>query len=156
MMSEDDERFVYDSQVGDTYYLKKKSEYTGGTVDPVNTLVLQTCDNQDVNVILEFEYTPATADYKEFKCLDGYVYPGTRFYLVGELKATDFKPGTGDATSQGRIFTQDYTTTIEMTVKSLEKAYNVLPNIIAKNLEIGVMTTPKWKAATPQEAVIME
>ena len=155
-LSEDDERFVYDSQVGDTYYLKKKSEYTGGTVDPVNTLVLQTCDNQDVNVILEFEYTPATADYKEFKCLDGYVYPGTRFYLVGELKATDFKPGTGDATSQGRIFTQDYTTTIEMTVKSLEKAYNVLPNIIAKNLEIGVMTTPKWKAATPQEAVIME
>ena len=155
-LSEDDERFVYDSQVGDTYYLKKKSEYTGSTVDPVNTLVLQTCDNQDVNVILEFEYTPATADYKEFKCLDGYVYPGTRFYLVGELKATDFKPGTGDATSQGRIFTQDYTTTIEMTVKSLEKAYNVLPNIIAKNLEIGVMTTPKWKAATPQEAVIME
>ena len=155
-LSEDDERFVYDSQVGDTYYLKKKSEYTGSTVDPVNTLVLQTCDNQDVNVILEFEYTPATADYKEFKCLDGYVYPNTRFYLVGELKATDFKPGTGDATSQGRIFTQDYTTTIEMTVKSLEKAYNVLPNIIAKNLEIGVMTTPKWKAATPQEAVIME
>lgn len=155
-LSEDDERFVYDSQVGDTYYLKKKSEYTCGTVDPVNTLVLQTCDNEDVNVILEFEYTPATADYKEFKCLDGYVYPNTRFYLVGELKATDFKPGTGDATSQGRIFTQDYTTTIEMTVKSLEKAYNVLPNIIAKNLEIGVMTTPKWKAATPQEAVIME
>lgn len=149
--SDDDVKFVYDSQVGDSYYLKKKSEY-GGTVDPVNTLVLQTCDNEDVNVILEFEYTGDT----EFKCLNGYVYPGTRFYLVGVVKSADFKDETGDEASRGRVFTQDYTTTIEMTVKSLEKAYNVLPNIIAKNLEIGVMTTPKWKAATPQDAIIME
>lgn len=149
--SDDDVKFVYDSQVGDSYYLKKKSEY-GGTVDPVNTLVLQTCDNEDVNVILEFEYTGET----EFKCLNGYVYPGTRFYLVGVVKSADFKDETGDEASRGRVFTQDYTTTIEMTVKSLEKAYNVLPNIIAKNLEIGVMTTPKWKAATPQDAIIME
>lgn len=150
--SDDDVKFVYDSQVGNSYYLKKKSEYVGGTVDPANTLVLQTCDNEDVNVILEFEYTGET----EFKCLNGYVYPGTRFYLVGVVKAADFKDGTGDEASRGRVFTQDYTTTIEMTVKSLEKAYNVLPNIIAKNLEIGVMTTPKWKAATPQDAIIME
>lgn len=150
--SDMDVKFVYDSQVGDSYYLKKKSEYTGGTVDPANTLVLQTCDDEDINVILEFEYKGSTM----FKCLNGYVYPGTRFYLVGEVKAKDFKEGSGDVTSQGRVFTQDYTTTIEMTVKSLEKAYNVLPNIIAKNLEIGVMTTPKWKAATPQEAIIME
>lgn len=150
--SDDDVKFVYDSQVGDSYYLKKKSEYVGGTVDPANTLVLQTCDNEDVNVILEFEYTGET----EFKCLNGYVYPGTRFYLVGVVKAADFEAGTGDVASRGRVFTQDYTTTIEMTVKSLEKAYNVLPNIIAKNLEIGVMTTPKWKAATPQDAIIME
>lgn len=150
--SDDDVKFVYDSQVGDSYYLKKKSEYVGGTVDPANTLVLQTCDNEDVNVILEFEYTGET----EFKCLNGYVYPGTRFYLVGVVKSADFKDETGDEASRGRVFTQDYTTTIEMTVKSLEKAYNVLPNIIAKNLEIGVMTTPKWKAATPQDAIIME
>ena len=150
--SDDDVKFVYDSQVGDSYYLKKKSEYAGGTVDPANTLVLQTCDNEDVNVILEFEYTGDT----EFKCLNGYVYPGTRFYLVGVVKSADFKDETGDEASRGRVFTQDYTTTIEMTVKSLEKAYNVLPNIIAKNLEIGVMTTPKWKAATPQDAIIME
>ena len=133
--SDDDVKFVYDSQVGGSYYLKKKSEYVGGTVDPANTLVLQTCDNEDVN---------------------GYVYPGTRFYLVGVVKSADFKDETGDEASRGRVFTQDYTTTIEMTVKSLEKAYNVLPNIIAKNLEIGVMTTPKWKAATPQDAIIME
>ncbi len=154
--SDMDVKFVYDSQVGTNFYLKKKSEYPNSTLVPVNTLLLQSWDGEDVNVILEFEYTAATTGAEEFKCLNGYVYPGTRFYLVGEVKAKDFKQGTGDEASRGRVFTQDYTTTIEMTVKSLEKAYNVLPNIIAKNLEIGVMTTPKWKAATPSDPVIME
>lgn len=139
-------RFAYDSQVADGFYLQKNSN------QEFNTLVLQSWDNEDVKVILEFEYTGED----EFKCLSGYVYPGTRFYLVGEVKAADFVADTGDATSRGRVFTQDYTTTIEMTVQSLEKAYNVLPSLLSKNLEIGVMTTPKWKAATPQEAIIME
>lgn len=147
-----DVKFVYDSQVASGLYLKKKTEYPSSTLVPVNTLVLQSWDDEDVNVILEFEYTGT----ESFKCLNGYVYPGTRFYLVGEVKAKDFKEGTGDVASRGRVFTQDYTTTIEMTVKSLEKAYNVLPNIIAKNLEVGVMTTPKWKAATPSAPIIME
>lgn len=139
-------RFAYDSQVADGFYLQKNSN------GEFNTLVLQSWDNEDVKVILEFEYTGST----EFKCLNGYVYPNTRFYLVGEVKAADFVAGTDDETNRGRVFTQDYTTTIEMTVQSLEKAYNVLPSLLSKNLEIGVMTTPKWKAATPQEAIIME
>lgn len=151
--SDMDVKFVYDSQVTNGLYLKKKTE---SALIPVNTLVLQSWDEEDLYVILEMEYTAATEDSKEFKCLNGYVYPGTRFYLVGEVKAKDFKDGTGDEASQGRVFTQDYTTSIEMTVKSLEKAYNVLPNIIAKNLEVGVMTTPKWKAATPSAPIIME
>ena len=36
-----------------------------------------------------------------------------------------------------------------MTVSSLAKAYNVLPNLLTSNLEIGVETTPQWIAATP-------
>jgi len=55
-----------------------------------------------------------------------------------------------------RVFTQDYTTSVEMTVKTLEKAYNVLPSILAKNLEIGVQTTPKWVAVKPTGPVIMD
>ena len=143
--SDVDVRFVYDSQVPSNFWLKKNS------TDEVNTLVLQSYDHEDLNVILEFEYTGTT----EFKCLNGYVYPHTRFYLVGELKADDFTSGDDD-NNKDRIFTQDYTTSIQMTVKSLEKAYNVLPSILAKNLEIGVMTTPMWKAAQPSDPVIME
>ena len=138
-------RFVYDNQVPANFWLKQ------GSNDVVNTLVLQSYDHEDLNVILEFEYTGAL----EFKCLNGYVYPNTRFYLVGELKADAFTSGS-DENNQDRIFTQDYTTSIQMTVKSLEKAYNVLPSIISKNLEIGVMTTPMWKAAEPSDPVIMD
>lgn len=133
-------KFVYDSQVNSGF----TTDFTTS-----HTLVLQSYDGEDVNVILEFEYSGS----QEFKCLNGWVYPGTRFYLVGEVKLEN---GTGgDQYSQGRVFTQDHWTTIKMTVSSLEKAYNVLPSILAKNLEIGVKTTPVWTAATP-DAVIME
>ena len=140
-------RFVYDNQVPANFWLKQ------GSNDVVNTLVLQSYDHEDLNVILEYEYTGATA----FKCLNGYVYPNTRFYLVGEVKADQFDNNTHvNDTNKDRIFTQDYTTYIQMTVVSLEKAYNVLPSIISQNLEIGVMTTPMWKAAEPSDAVIMD
>jgi hypothetical protein len=45
---------------------------------------------------------------------------------------------------------------ILMTVTSLDKAYNVLPSILAQNLEIGVVTTPQWTAAAPSKPVIMD
>ncbi len=144
-------KFVYDSQVDNDFYLTT-TDFNDANAKVYNTLLLQSCDGEDVNVILEFEYTGTQA----FRCLNGYVYPNTRFYLVGEVKADQFKPETGDAASQGRVFTQDYTTTIEMTVTSLEKAYNVLPSILAKNLEIGVQTTPKWVAVKPTGPVIMD
>lgn len=149
--SDMDVKFVYDSQVPENFVLKKNS------TDVFNTLVLQSYDGEDVNVILEFEYTGGTA----FKCLNGWVYPNTRFYLVGEVKLSKGIPSAGVAAEDvddvtRRVFTQDRITAIQMTVSSLEKAYNVLPSILSKNLEIGVLTTPQWIAATPADAVILE
>lgn len=150
--SDMDVKFVYDSQIADNFYLKKSS------TDEFNTLVLQSWGGENVNVILEFEYVgklnqQGKQEAPEFRCLNGWVYPGTRFYLVGEIDLS--KATAGDIGSEGRVFTQDFTTTIQMTVSSLEKAYNVLPSIISKNLEIGVETTPQWKAAKPS-SIIME
>lgn len=145
-----DMKFVYDSQVDNDFYLTT-TDFNDANAKVYNTLLLQSCDGEDVNVILEFEYTGTQA----FRCLNGYVYPNTRFYLVGEVKL----PATAATTTidhEKRVFTQDYTTTIEMTVTSLEKAYNVLPSILAKNLEIGVQTTPKWVAVKPTGPVIMD
>lgn len=146
-----DMKFVYDTQVGNDFYLTTTDF---DNAKEFNTLLLQSCDGEDVKVILEFEYTGT----QSFKCLNGYVYPNTRFYLVGELKMKDITPADPNNIKdhEKRVFTQDYTTSVEMTVKTLEKAYNVLPSILAKNLEIGVQTTPKWVAVKPTGPVIMD
>ena len=131
-------KFIYDPQVKPDCYLSTTKQENAAT-----TLVLQSFDNEDVNIILEFENNSD----QDFKCLDGTVYRGTRFYLIGQVKASD---GTGDKLeASGRVFTKDYTTTVNMKVTSLEKAYNVLPNLLSSNLEIGVETTPQWVVATP-------
>ena len=142
-----DVNFVYDSQVsgalntaGDTYH----------------TLVLQSYDGEDLNIILEFEYSAEATT--GFKCLNGYVYPGTRFYLVGEKKMEDVLPADADNIQdyEKRVFTQDHTTSILLTVKSLEKAYNVLPSLLSSSLEIGVMITPQWISAEPSGPVVLD
>ena len=145
--SEFNVNFVYDSQVSSSTPLTT-------TGDTYHTLALQSYDGEDVNVILEFEYSDAEGT-EGFKCHNGYVYPGTRFYLVGEVKLDANALNETDDYKK-RVFTQDYTTTIEMTVQSLEKAYNVLPSLLSNSLEIGVMITPKWFSATPSEPVVME
>ena len=129
-------KFIYDSQV-------KDCSLTTALVDACSTLVLQSFTGEDVNIILELENNSG----ENFKCIDGTVYNGTRFYLVGKVEATG---GTGgDEISRGRVFTKDYITTVNMTVSSLAKAYNVLPNLLSSNLEIGVETTPDWISVTP-------
>lgn len=145
--SDMDVKFVYDTQVN-------SGLTTTGTTS--NTLVLQSWGDEevvgeDVNVILEFEYSGT----QEFKCLNGWVYPGTRFYLVGELKLKDANPSEGmSAADKNRVFTKDRITAVTMTVNSLEKAYNVLPSILSKNLEIGVQTTPKWVGTTTAPVIL--
>lgn len=131
-------KFIYDSQVEEDCSLSTTQQ------DACKTLVLQSYDSEDVNIILEFENN---SNDLTFKCIDGTVYPHTRFYLAGKVVAAG---GTGgDDASRGRVFTKDYITTVNMTVTSLAKAYNVLPNLLTSNLEIGVETTPDWIAVTP-------
>lgn len=134
-------KFIYDSQVKPNCYL------TTTQTAACNTLVLQSYGDElggeNVNVILEFENTSSDLS---FKCVDGMVYPGTRFYLIGKVEAA---PYVENDEKTHHVFTKDYITTVNMTVTSLAKAYNLLPNLLSSNLEIGVQTTPDWIAATP-------
>ena len=145
--SQYDVNFIYDSQVSSTTPLT-----TDG--DTYHTLALQSYDGENVNIILEFQYSDRE-EATGFKCLNGFVYPGTRFYLVGEVKLDANALNETDDYKK-RVFTQDYTTTIKMTVNSLENAYNVLPSLLSNSLEIGVMITPQWFSATPSGPVVME
>lgn len=140
--SEGDVKFIYDNQLP-TLYLSSSADATEVT----NTLVLQSYDHQKVPVLLEFINNSGV----NFKGQDGIVYQGTKFYLAGEVDPAD---GTGgDASAVGRVFTQDYTTTLNMKVTSLAKAYNVVPNLLAPRLELGIQLV-LWTSTTPEEIVL--
>ena len=136
--------FVYDSQVNtntnDTYFYLSLEER-----GPVRTLLLQSYDGENVTIVLEFENNSDT----DFVGVDGIVYRGTKFYLVGELKLEE---ATGD--EKVRVFTQDQTTTATLTVNGLTKAYNVMPDLLSPQLEIGVTLTRPWTGSTPTTVIL--
>jgi len=127
-----DGRFIYETTVDDTNFTTEGYK--------TSTLVLQSYDDEKVPVILEFENNTGHA----FVGKDGTVYPGARFYLIGMIDPTG--KGTGDYAN--RVFTQDYTTTMSMSVTSLAKAYTCMPDLLAPRLEIGVQVVTKWIQAT--------
>ena len=137
--SDVDTRFIYDSYPvtasGQQLYLGQASAGT------TNTLVLQTCDGEKVTLILEFQNNSGTT----FTGLNGVVYPGTRFYLIGSIDPK----AAPQADYEKRAFTKDYTTYVGITVASLAKAHNVMPDILTPHLEISVSLTPQWTMATP-------
>ena len=121
-----------------------------------NTLSLQTKtysqekpEESDVTVILEFENKSGQDFRGENKMI---VYQGTKFYLVGKLKLTP--PQAGDEDYKKRIFTQDHTTEVTMTINSLARAYNVMPNILSGRLEVSVEMKLKWTEATPTTVIL--
>ena len=127
-----DGRFIYETTVDST------SLATEGY--KTSTLVLQSYDNEKVPVILEFENKTGHA----FVGKDGTVYPGARFYLIAMADPA----GKGTDAYANRVFTQDYTTRMSMSVTSLAKAYTCMPDLLAPRLEVGVQVVTKWIQAT--------
>lgn len=150
--SEDNEHFVYDSYLGSAPLYLTTSESS-----PFYTLVMQTHDYEDVTIILELENNSDM----DFKGENGIVYRGTKFYLAGKVELSKGTPDSNLSESEkadvsNRVFTQDHTTVINMKVSSLEKAYNVMPNIQSGRLEVGVEINLQWEQATPKTIVFEE
>ena len=129
-----DGRFIYETTIDDSNLATQGYK--------TSTLVLQSYDDEKVPVILEFENNTEHA----FVGKDGTVYPGARFYLIALIDPADKKEVGKDYTN--RVFTQDYTTTMSMSVSSLAKAYTCMPDLLAPRLEIGVQVVTKWIQAT--------
>lgn len=124
-----DGRFIYETNI--------TTETAGKSI---NTLVLQSYDNEKVPILLEFQNNTAYP----FTGKDGIVYPGTRFYLIGMIDPA----GQGTGAYANRVFTQDYTTTMSMVVSSLANAYTCMPDLLAPRLEVGVQVVTKWIQST--------
>ena len=141
--SEADMKFIYDNKVP-TLYLSASADAS----QAINTLALQSYDKKKVPVALELTNNSG----KDFKGLGGIIQNGTKFYLVGEIDPEQFKDDERTEI-RDRVFTQDYTTTLNIKVTGLEKAYNVVPNLLSPRLEMGIELTPKWVATTPDEVL---
>ena len=143
LYSEADMKFIYDNQLP-TLYLSS----TADAAQHTNTLVLQTYDHKKVPVALEL-MNNSGVDFKG----SGSILNGTKFYLVGEIAPADYKNSPASTEMLDRVFTQDYTTTLNIKITSLEKAYNVVPDLLSPRLEMGIELTPKWVATTPDEVL---
>lgn len=133
---------VYDNAVPADVTAKFGSEspinYTLVLEDLVEDAVSDKTQASVVNIALEFENTSGQSFYGQ----DGLIPAGAKFYLVGQLdleKATDTK----DRTS---VFSQDYTTTANFTISSLENAYNGIPDLRASKMKFGLAVDLTWQA----------
>ena len=127
-----------DGNAYDYYYLSNTAD-EGCT----NTLVWQTYEGKNIKIVLEFENRSG----KKFTGYDGIVYPGTKFYLVGEASMSRITEGE-TVENASRVFTQDYTTTFDVEVESFKSAYNVMPDLLAPRMEIGVKVA-NWETVRP-------
>ena len=141
------ERFIFDNQVKTNTSGDGTSDYfyLSPTIDesaPTQTLVLQSDESDaDVHIILEFENNSDTDFYG---AQNGIIYRGTKFYLTGKVR----RPTERTKDFENRVFTQDFTTSLSMKVESLVHAYNVLPDVLAPSLEVGIQVTRKWIQST--------
>ena len=141
--------FNFTPKNDNTEYIIYDKEITGITMGDAktptpskhtNTLVFQTQDGMSVRFALEFENNTN----ENFWGVNGIVFAGTKFYLVGNIKVP-----TGQAEDyKKRAFTKAYTTQGTVTISSLKQAYTYLPDLMDPRLEIGIELVPSWIQST--------
>lgn len=140
--------YVYDNEVTDSGTPRAyiAGESAGLTFKPIRTLVVQTEDEKDVHVALEFQNNSG-ADF--YGASANKIAAGSRFYLLATLKYSEAVSTTGK--SLPAVFVSDHTTKVTFSINSLAKAYNTIPELRDPQLEIGVVTKMEWIQATPAE-----
>lgn len=93
---------------------------------------------EKVNVAIELTNNSNAA----FRGQNGIVPIGGKFYLVGQLDPSS-KTITG--VTNPAVFMSDYQTTLNLTIKSLEKAYNTIPDLRSTKLQFGLSVDLAWK-----------
>ena len=128
--------FVYDNTINGITL--------GSTSQYVQMLVLPTTDGETVHFALEFQNNASST----FRCQQGTVPPGCKFYLAGELKPGNGTKPEGNETIAD-VFTSDHKTTVYIKVKSLANAYNTVPDLRDPQLELGVVAEMDWVQLDP-------
>lgn len=105
-----------------------------------NTLVLQTKDGAPVRFAMEFTNNSGV----DFQGINGTVFNGTKFYLVGQIRV----PTDWSEDFQKRVFTKNHLTKGVIKISSLKEAYTYLPDLLDPRLEVGIQLIPDWIQST--------
>lgn len=95
-------------------------------------------DQNTVNVAIELTNNSGVA----FRGADGIIPAGGKFYLVGKLEPKT-KALTG--VEKPAVFMSDYKTTLNLTIKSLQNAYNTIPDLRSTKLQLGLSVDLDWQ-----------
>lgn len=120
---------VYDNDINGDIYLRSDEPTVMN-----HTLLLESKANQPINIALEFLNNSGKTIIGQNNCI---IHPGCKFYLKGELNP--------DSKTIKNVFKQDYITNATLTVKSFENAYNILPDLRAPDLELGMSVNLTWQ-----------
>ena len=142
-------KIVYDTRVpnnGYTLTYATAPSYTG--INPLMYCLLPETADCSTGSADDLGHTPNIAleilnDGPQFYGLDGNLIPeGGTFYLVGKLTYAQ----DASKTEVTRVFQQDYNTIVNLTISSLAKAYNTVPDLINPRLELALAVDINWKA----------
>lgn len=138
-LGEYDEYIVYDKELPSI--ILGSSPTSSSAVELfTNTLVLQTKDGAPVRFAMEFTNNSGA----DFQGINGTVFNGTKFYLVGQIKV----PTDQVQDFQKRVFTKNHITKGVIKISSLKEAYTYLPDLLDPRLEVGIQLVPDWIQVT--------
>ena len=121
---------VYDNDINGDIYLTSDAPTVMN-----HTLLFESKANQTINIALEFLNNSGKTIIGKNNCI---IHPGCKFYLKGELNP--------DSKDIKNVFKQDYITKATLTVNSFENAYNILPDLRAPELELGMSVNLTWQS----------
>lgn len=136
---EANEYIIYDKNIEGGISMGSPQTPTSST-KYTNTLVLQTKDGAPVRFAMEFTNNSGV----DFQGINGTVFNGTKFYLVGQIKV----PIDQTEDYQKRVFTKNHITKGVVKISSLKEAYTYLPDLLDPRLEVGIQLIPDWIQST--------
>lgn len=142
-------KVVYDTRLDQAdYELTNATAPDFSGINPLMYCLLPETADCSTGVADDPGHTPNIAleilnDGPQFYGLDGNLIPeGGTFYLAGKL-TYKADPSKSEVV---RVFQQDYNTTANLTISSLAKAYNTVPDLINPRLELSLAIDIDWKA----------
>lgn len=129
---------IYDNNLTDIVAKNGAASATNYTIVLPNDKGRTATDQNKVNVAIELTNNSGVA----FRGADGIIPAGGKFYLVGQL---DPNAKTIEGVTHPAVFMSDYKTTLNLTIKSLQNAYNTIPDLRSTKLQLGLSVDLDWQ-----------